>query len=311
MVNVFTMDEIGREFAIAEKAYDIAMAEVAFMESMIDSRLKINKAKSELKVMTESTEDTCTGDLAYLFNEAAKDAEASGEGIFAKVKNAVVNFFVSTWNTIQKIFTKKDTETYKRLKGSKSVIKLPMNAKFFANVGDAVCGSAADGKTTGEKVGAVAKILGITTAAGVGLIGTVKLIKDKLQKEATTETELTEDEALTVMEKLQNIFGKFIQPIKNFKDSDDKEEPGFAAKLLNLFGDFGKYIKSAIDKIRTTLKIGVNETHDAPKAPDEAFAEGVVDKIKDGLTGKNKIKVEEPDLDDPDDNPAKDTSHKK
>ncbi len=311
MVNVFTMDEIGREFVIAEKAYDIAMAEVAFMESMIDSRLKINRAKSELKVMTESTEDTCTGDLAYLFNEAAKDAEVSGEGIFTKVKNAVVNFFVSTWNTIQKIFTKKDTEAYKRVKGSKAVVKLPMNAKFFANVGDAVCGTAADGKTTGEKIGAVAKILGITTAAGAGLIGTVKLIKDKLHKEATTETSLTEDEALTVMEKLQNVFGKFIQPIKNFKDSDDKEI-GFGAKILNLFGDFGKHIKSAIDKIRTALRIGVNENPETPKAPDDAFVkEGVVEKIKDGLTGKKNIKIEEPDLNDPDDNPAKDTSHKK
>ena len=131
MFNVFAMDSVDRDIAIAEKTYEIAMAEVAYMEAMIDARLRINMAKSELKIMTEGTEETAQGDLVYLFNEAGKDAEAQGEGLFTKIKNALVSFFTSTWNAIQKIFTGKNTQKYEALKTSKEKVKIPFNVALI------------------------------------------------------------------------------------------------------------------------------------------------------------------------------------
>ena len=188
MFNVFALDSIEKEFAIAEKTYEIAMAEVAYLEAMIDAKLRINMAKSELKVMTEGTKETAQGDLVFLFNEAGKEAEAQGEGLFTKIKNAVLSFMISTWNAVQKIFTKEDTEAYKKLQTSKKKIKLPMNVKFFADKGEQIASAIDDADPADGKVAKIAKIIGATVVTAGGVAGITALV-NKAKEAATTETE--------------------------------------------------------------------------------------------------------------------------
>lgn len=251
MFNVFTMDEFDREITIAEKAYDIAMAEVAYLEAMIDAKLKINMAKSEYKVMTESTLENAQGDLVFLFNEAGKEAEANKEGVFAKVKNAVISFFVSAWNAIQKLFTKEDTEAYKALKASKEKIKLPMNVKFLAEKGEQIANALDEQGPSEGKFGKIAKIIGATVAVGGGVAGSTALIK-KMKEAATEPSELTKGEAVGLLETLRNLFGKFHKGVQSV--NDDITDNGGATGTLNIFKAIGGWISNAIGAIRKALK---------------------------------------------------------
>ena len=250
MFNVFAMDEFDREMTIAEKAFDIAMAEAAYLESMIDAKLKINMAKSELKVMTESTTESAQGDLVYLFNEAGKEAEANKEGVFTKVKNAVISFFVSVWNSIQKLFTKEDTEAYKKLQASKEKIKLPMNVKFLADKGEAIANALDTQEPSEGKFGKVAKIIGATVAVGGGVAGATALIKH--MGEATTqETEITKGEAVGILEKLKNMLPKFQKSVQGVNDTPNDE--GGATGVLNIFKKIGEWIGKAVKAITSKL----------------------------------------------------------
>ena len=261
MVNVFAMDELSREFTVAEKELDIQFAEIAYMEAMIDAKLKINMAKSELKVMCESTEEHAQGDLVYLYNEAAKEAEANGESIFVKAKNAVVSFFISAWNSIQKVFTKHDTEAYTKLKASKAKVKLPMDVAFFANAGSECCDIASGNGSILDKAKGFVKAFGIPVAAGAGAFGAFATIRNKCKEKASTPVEMTEAEAVGVLEKLKNLMGKFVNPVKSITEDKDSEaqEKGIASKFFNFLGDIGKYISSAISKLRSALHLDIKD----------------------------------------------------
>lgn len=218
MFNVYAMNEFEREIAIAEKVYDIAMSEVAYMEAMIDSKLKINMAKSELKVMQESSEESCVGDLAYLFNEAAKEAAEQGQSTFAKIKQAVVNFFTNIINAIQKVFTGKDTEAYKKMKASQEKIQTEGNlGKISAMLGEisGVVGNVEDQSSTES---GFTKVLKIAGGAGLGLAGIAGIITavKKLREE---KTDTTVAKATADMESISNSTSKIKNAISAISES--------------------------------------------------------------------------------------------
>lgn len=245
MFNVFTVDEFEREMTIAEKAYDIAMSEVAYLEAMIDAKLKINMAKSEYKVMTESTAETAQGDLVYLYNEAGKEQEASQEGLFTKVKNAVISFFVSAWNAIQKVFTKVDTEAYKKLKGK---VTFPMDVKFLADKGSTLADALDDVEPSDSKIVKIAKIVGAVGVTAGGIAGINALInhtKEAVHKETTVDGSEVEG----IVAKLRNIFPKFSNAAKNLKPDTDGDKEGVGTKILDFIKSIGGWISNAINVI--------------------------------------------------------------
>lgn len=270
MFNVFTMNEFERELAVAEKAYDIAMSEIAYMEAMIDSKLRINMAKSELKVMQESSAESCVGDLAYLFNEAAKEANAQSEGIFAKIKTSVLNFITSVWNSIQKLWSHQDTEAYKKMMASKQKYTAPCNIGFFMNTAEEINGLASGGVTGAvSKVKSVATKIGAAAGITVGALS-VKGIYDAIKAQSETPTECTGGQLAQWNEQLKklNIFTKFFNSTKNMNDAeepasapDDAKDENKAensvswlAKLMQLMTSFGskitKFIASVVDKFK-------------------------------------------------------------
>ena len=283
MVNVFAMDELSREFAVAEKELDIQFAEIAYMEAMIDAKLKINMAKSELKVMCESTEDHAQGDLVYLYNEAAKEAEANGESIFVKAKNAVVNFFVTVWNSIQKVVTKRDTESFKKLQLSKEKMHCPMDIKFFSSAADESLQMVSSGKINTDKL---LKAFGITAVTGIGLKKAIPMIKEKCAKKSKEETYVTKGEAATILQKLEGLFGKFIAPLKKFLDVKDTNGESEGTDSMSFFSIIGKHINNIISKLKSLLHLDV-------KDPDEVKSD-IVDEEGKHVANNKPANVKDP-----------------
>ena len=274
MFNVFTMDEFEREMTIAEKAYDIAMSEVAYLEAMIDAKLKINMAKSEYKVMTESTMETAKGDLVYLYNEAGKEQEANQQGLFEKVKQAVVTFFVSAWNAIQKVFTKVDTEAYKKLQGK---VTFPMDVKFLADKGGTLADALDDVEPSDSKIVKIAKIVGAVGVTAGGIAGINALInhtKEAVHKETTVDGSEVEG----IVAKLRNIFPKFSNAAKNLKPDTDGGKEGVGTKILDFIKSIGGWISNAINAI--VKKVGGNAQEPDAAAPDDGVDYG---KMKAGV----------------------------
>ena len=273
MFNVFTMNEFERELAVAEKAYDIAISEIAYMEAMIDSKLIINMAKSELKVMQESSAESCVGDLAYLFNEAAKEANAQSEGIFAKIKTSVLNFITSVWNSIQKLWSHQDTEAYKKMMASKQKYTAPCNIGFFMNTAEEINGLASGGVAgAGSKLKSVATKIGAAAGITIGALS-VKGIYDAIKTQSETPTECTGGQLAQWNEQLKklNIFTKFFNSTKNMNDAEEpaptpdadvKDENkadnsgSWLAKLMQLMTSFGSKITKFIESVASKFKNG-------------------------------------------------------
>ncbi len=275
MFNVYAMNEFEREMAIAEKVYDIAMSEVAYMEAMIDSKLRINMAKSELKVMQESSEESCIGDLAYLFNEAAKEAEAQSQGVFAKIKTSVVNFITSVWNSIQKLWSHQDTEAYQKMIASKQQYEAPCNIGFFMTAGEAVNNIASGGISgIGERIKSIGPKLGIAAGAGISL----KIIYDKIMEKSKEPTKCTGKQLADWMEtiKKNNFFSKFLSNSKNVteeessnaeankpEDSSKNENSGsWLSRTLQAVTSFGSKSVKFIESVANAFKADVDKIKD-------------------------------------------------
>lgn len=105
-------EEYEKEMAVANRQFEIAMTEAAMMAENTARQLRVNAALSELKVMEESG---TASDLADLLLEAGEEAAQENRGILAKVFTAIGNFFTRLFNSIQKIFTGKNTAKYNEL----------------------------------------------------------------------------------------------------------------------------------------------------------------------------------------------------
>ena len=266
MFNVFALSEYDREIAIAEKVYDIAMSEVHYMEAMIDSKLKINLAKSELKVMQESSEENYVGDLAYLFNEAAKESEEQNKSFFSKAKQAVVNFFVSLWNAIQKLFTGKNTAKYDELKGIQETITVDGDLDGIEKACNAVATALESGVAAEEddkKFGTAAKILGITAGAvGTGLI---------LTKVAKKLTELKDGKTTDTPSKIEQLKESISKHVKRFADAlpkipENEKTQAFFAPLRTIGTVMSSVIgttNNAIDQVLAKFGKGGNTNNDS------------------------------------------------
>lgn len=224
MFNVFSMDEYTREMVLAEKAYQIGMAEVEFMESMLDAKLKINIAKSEQKVMMEATSSRAAySDLAYYYIEASKEHEQEQEGIFAKIKRVVSEWFIKAWNTVQKWFTKQDTEAYKALMQSNKKVKLPFDINIISDLEQATTGA--------EKfVANPAKGIATVVLGAVGIVGTgagIHALWNKF-KNRKKETEVTQGQAVKGFERFKDLLSRFNKLLERFhiKKVDGSESTG-------------------------------------------------------------------------------------
>lgn len=162
------LSEFMREMFIAEKTYDIEMAEIAMEERAISTQLKINLAKSEVKVMMESAD---VSDLLYLVEEAANDATERQENIFIRMIGSMGNFFITVANSIQKLFTGKNMEKYNDMLKKKGKVAVPKgidqilaSAETAINKTEEVISS-----NKGKRIATV--IAALAAAASAGLAG--------------------------------------------------------------------------------------------------------------------------------------------
>jgi len=214
----FSLYDLRKEVMLADKACNIALAEAAYMEAMLDAKLKLNLLKSEYKVLTESEERYQVSDLVYYFNEAAKEKENAEGGVFTKIWNGLKAFFINTFNAIQKVFTNKDTEAYKKLHESKKKIKFPWNPEPVVDEADRIV-TEIDNNPLSKfgKVGLIAAAIG--AAGGTVAIGKKLFSKANDAQENKKPTDSTVGEAVGLLGKLQKLFEK----IKSIFSKDPKE----------------------------------------------------------------------------------------
>ena len=261
MFNVFAMDSYDKEIAVAEKAYEIEMSEVAYLEAMVDAKLKINLARSEYKVMTESTAETAAGDLCYLYNEAAKEAEENSESFLTKAKNAVISFFTTVWNAIQKVFTKVDTEAYKALKASKEKVNLPCNASYIADKGEKIAAALEGNGNIVKKAIAVAAALGVTIGGGV----TLKNAIDRAKEEGSKPTAILKSDAIQLLERIKDLPKRLMNAIKGTNENDAPTGDDTAKGLFGYIQAFGSMISNAFKNIMKA--VGLNSDVNDPDEP--------------------------------------------
>jgi len=270
MFNAFALDGLTRELAIIDKEYEIAIAEATFLEAAIDAKLKINLAKSEYKVMTESTSENAKGDLIYLFNEAGKEAEEQKEGVFTKIKQTVINAIVKIWNAIQKVFTKKDTAAYEALKASQEKIEVPMDVKFFANKSESVLTSFSGSDTNDSKVVKALKVVGIAAGAAVAAGGVGKILSE-FKNAANRPITITKGEGVTIWEKLKNLVPngqKSAEDVQEDKGGnatgENGEKKGLGSEILHAIHQIIGFISKGFNHLGRLLHLDVIET-DAEK----------------------------------------------
>lgn len=287
MFNVFAMDSYDREIAVAEKAFEIEMSEVAYLEAMVDAKLKINLARSEYKVMTESTAETAAGDLCYLYNEAAKEAEENATGFLTKAKNAVITFFTTVWNSIQKVFTKVDTEAYKALKASKEKVNLPCNASYIADKGEKIAAALEGNGNIVKKAIAVAAALGVTIGGGV----TIKNAIDRAKEEGSKPTTILKSDAIQLLERIKDLPGRLLNAIKGVNENDAPEGDNAANGFFSHIQAFGGMISNAFKSIMKAvgLKGDVEDTDESKGGKESTPAEPA--KTSSGSSAMDKAKA--------------------
>lgn len=223
-------EEYEKELAVANREFEISMAEAAMMSESVAKQLKVNMALSELKVMQENG---TAADLAELILEAGEEAAQENQGILAKVFGAIANFFKGIANGISKFFSgggkKKCDELAKR--GQKVTVDSKTN-DMIKTLQEAIPGleKAAEAKDHGAFV----KILGgILLAGGVGggLFAIWRKTKGKFhdegEKESTVEVDAKTAEGWLnwlqpLSTKVSNLFDKAkgLLPGKNKNGTD-------------------------------------------------------------------------------------------
>jgi hypothetical protein len=254
MVNVFAMSDVGREIAIAEKQYDIAAKEIAFLEAMSDSKLQINIAKSELKVMMESTEDRMVSDFVYLVKEASNDNKQGDESLIQRIGRTIHELFTKVWNAIQKIFTGKNTEAYNKLKQSKDQIELGFNLqtleKAINEISEGVKQPASWLAANGTK------LIGLVTGTGIVAVAIDVLHKPERAKERITYAKSYVLETFEkIKEKIPFINKKSEEMEKNPPATDENSKEGasifqkITAPIASVVGSLGNLIDSWVKKL--------------------------------------------------------------
>lgn len=226
-------EEYERELAVANREFEITMAEAAMMSESVAKQLKVNMALSELKVMQENG---TAADLAELILEAGEEAAQENQGILAKVFSAIANFFKGIANGISKFFSgggkSKCDELAKR--GQKVTVDSKTN-DMIKTLQEAIPGleKAAEAKDHA----AFTKILGgILLAGGVGggLFAIWRKTKGKFhdegEKESTVEVDAKTAEGWLnwlqpLSTKVSNLFDKAkgLLPGKNKTDANNQE----------------------------------------------------------------------------------------
>lgn len=237
-MNFFNENQYVRECTLALKEFDIRMAEYAYAEAAIDTRLKINLAKSELKVMMESTADNYMKDLVYLYTEAGKDAKEKSDATSAGLWQSIKDLFTKIWNAIQHPFTGKNTPGYDEMLKRNGKIKMGFDPNSALDSLDQMLNtlSPAAAAKDGKKI--ISVILDSGTKIYAGYRG-LKFITSKVKKKTDDGTEveiisvdgvvpdqketvLTAQDAENVRQKGSKLIGKFNGIIGSFEKLGDK-----------------------------------------------------------------------------------------
>ena len=254
----------------ASKECEIALAECAYLEAMVDSKLAINLAKSELKCMQESTAESYVSDLAYLFNEAEKEAEEKNEGILSKFVGAIKKFFINTWNSIQKLFTKENTEAWKKLHAEELVAEDTGNLldQIEAAVNEA---KGIDFKRFG-KVGLIATLIGGGGAAAYANWDKIKeaikpskmngkKVEDNAQKIARIAKAAAEE-----VERLED--GDLLMRLQNgTADSEEKEGVEKAKGFWNKVRELITFCEGKTNAVASKIQAKTSTKRMAKAAP--------------------------------------------
>ena len=206
------MTTFERTMMIAEKEYALAMNEIAHASAIIESSLELNMQRAELKVLKESGTEL---DLLYLYEAAGEDAQknTNQQGFFSKMAAAVKNFITKAWNAIQRIFTGKDTEAYKKLMNAQGKFKIdiPDPTEVLSNV-----------ENTLSSINA--KTVGIGAAIGASIIGLIGAIKAFKKKEGNGEgAVLDENKGKTIISKINNITNHISSIFKKSEATPDEQ----------------------------------------------------------------------------------------
>lgn len=284
-MNFFNENYYSRECALALKEFDIRMAEYAYMEAMIDAKLKINLAKSELKVMMESTAENYKSDLAFLYTEAGKDAANTSTQASGGIWQTIKDLFTKIINAIQHPFTGKNTPGYEEMLARNAKIKMSFDPSAALDSLDQMLAKLGGGDAKDPKalIGIVAAI-SAAVAAGVGTIkfatnkismkiggkgkaedgteqSTEEVTEDNVQEPTAIQptpqdTEMTGQELQGVRQKANNVISRFSSWIGNIEAST-KRIP-YVSDFVNWVGRIARMIcdwikNNVIDKITNAI----------------------------------------------------------
>ena len=216
MINLYAFEEADRDWIIAIKRYDVEMKKAAYLESALEARLAYNLAQAELKVMTESTEDSYISDLANYIKEAAEENEEKTKGALANIWDAICKLFKSLWNAISSPFKNKEAVDKLKQDNRESVIPVDINS-IIAEV---------------EKVKAAVdsgdhkKIIAVAGAAvGAGAIATgINLINNKNGTNDGSFKGITVSAFTAAHEKLVNLVGSIESALEKLKAKFSKNQ---------------------------------------------------------------------------------------
>lgn len=216
------LSEFMKEMFIAEKAYNIDMAEIAMTESVINAQLQINLARSEVRVMMESAD---VSDLFFLVEEAANDANEQKENIFLRMFRSIGNFFVTVANSIQKLFTGKNLEAYNNILKKKGKVAIPKGInQVLEDVEGALNKTEQVISSNGKDI---AKIIA-AVAAAITASGGAFAFYNKSRKSAETE-EVPATKGKSILDRAKELvsrIGKAFVEFGNLKKGDNSANSG-------------------------------------------------------------------------------------
>ncbi len=244
-----------RESEMAYQEFMYAINEHAYVESMIENRLKLNLQAVNMKVINESGS---MDDVVMLTNaalsEAADQNNANNESLWQKFKN----FLTRLWNAVQKIFTGNDTEAYKKLVAANNKVRIPVIIDDTINT---LTEASNKIKVTGKGIAAaLASIVGLT-AGGFGIAEAVKKLKGKDNGETKEVPAAEADKKLNILKNLHDkFFGLLAKnpeeiPDEKPADVDDTklgESSGIVATVTGWLENLMSKIKSAVMKSGNT-----------------------------------------------------------
>ena len=240
-----------RESEMAYQEFMYAINEHAYVESMIENKLKLNLQAVNMKVINESGS---MDDVVMLTNaalsEAADQNNANNESLWQKFKN----FLTRLWNAVQKIFTGNDTEAYKKLVAANNKVRIPVIIDDTINT---LTEASNKIKVTGKGIAAALASIAGLTAGGVAIKNAIESLKGKDNGETKEVPAAEADKKLNILKSLHDKFfgllGKNPEEIPDQKpaDVDDSklsESSGIVATVTGWIENLMSKIKSAVMK---------------------------------------------------------------